>query len=155
MSERPACSASATCQKIHIGIFAGDPDTTEKHPHARSSVRLIRPKDHKLCDRRRGRKPVFPTLLTRLFKMGLSGRKIKQRIPQDPRNLSWADGSVDALSTPPTSIAQPSVHRCISFWFYISIQARLRPHRQKRHPGNLRSRSHPTSQGKLCSFSCE
>jgi len=23
--------------------------------------------------------------------MGLSGRKIKQRIPQDPRNLSWAD----------------------------------------------------------------
>ena len=26
--------------------------------------------------------------------MGLSGRKVKQRIPQDPRNLSWADGGV-------------------------------------------------------------
>lgn len=26
--------------------------------------------------------------------MGLSGRKVKQRIPQDPRNLSWADGTV-------------------------------------------------------------
>ena len=24
--------------------------------------------------------------------MGLSGRRVKQRIPQDPRNLSWADG---------------------------------------------------------------
>lgn len=27
-----------------------------------------------------------------LFKMGLSGRKEKQRIPADPRNLTWADG---------------------------------------------------------------
>jgi hypothetical protein len=24
--------------------------------------------------------------------MGLSGRKVKQRIGNDPRNLSWADG---------------------------------------------------------------
>lgn len=24
--------------------------------------------------------------------MGLSGRKTKQRIPDDPRNLCWADG---------------------------------------------------------------
>lgn len=24
--------------------------------------------------------------------MGLSGRKTKQRIPADPRNLTWADG---------------------------------------------------------------
>ncbi|TFY76512.1 hypothetical protein EWM64_g7499, partial [Hericium alpestre] len=25
--------------------------------------------------------------------MGLSGRKVKQRIPNDPRNLSWADNA--------------------------------------------------------------
>ena len=25
--------------------------------------------------------------------MGLAGRKVKQRIPADPRNLSWADGT--------------------------------------------------------------
>jgi hypothetical protein len=31
--------------------------------------------------------------------MGLSGRKVKQRIPQDPRNLSWADGIFKYLST--------------------------------------------------------
>ena len=30
--------------------------------------------------------------------MGLSGRKVKQRIPQDPRNLSWADGMFKYLS---------------------------------------------------------
>ena len=26
--------------------------------------------------------------------MGLAGRKQKQRIPADPRNLSWADGEL-------------------------------------------------------------
>jgi len=87
----------------------------------------------------------FPTS----SKMGLSGRKIKQRIPQDPRNLSWVDGSADALTMPSTFIAQPSMHRCVSLWFYISIQARLRSHRQKCHPRNLRSGPHPASQGKV------
>lgn len=28
--------------------------------------------------------------------MGLAGRKTKQRIPADPRNLSWADGKLDS-----------------------------------------------------------
>lgn len=32
----------------------------------------------------------FRSLLDTL--MGLSGRKNKQRIPHDPRNLTWADG---------------------------------------------------------------
>lgn len=33
--------------------------------------------------------------------MGLAGRKIKQRIGTDPRNLTWADGiSTVAKSTP-------------------------------------------------------
>lgn len=31
--------------------------------------------------------------------MGLSGRKIKQRIPADPRNLAWADGMLIARQT--------------------------------------------------------
>jgi hypothetical protein len=26
--------------------------------------------------------------------MGISGKKVKQRIPNDPRNLSWADGTL-------------------------------------------------------------
>jgi hypothetical protein len=30
--------------------------------------------------------------------MGLSGRKVKQRIGKDPRNLSWADGPHALLS---------------------------------------------------------
>lgn len=87
--------------------------------------------------------------------MGLSGRKIKQRIPQDPRNLSWADGNVEALSVPPGFITQPPEYRCIPVWFYISIQAGLRSYRQKCHPRDLRCGSHPTSQGTVHSFLCE
>ena len=30
--------------------------------------------------------------------MGLSGRKVKQRIGKDPRNLSWADGQYPPFS---------------------------------------------------------
>lgn len=30
--------------------------------------------------------------------MGLSGRKVKQKIGNDPRNLSWADGEPAFLS---------------------------------------------------------
>ena len=31
--------------------------------------------------------------------MGLAGRKTKQRIGNDPRNLSWADGTYKSQST--------------------------------------------------------
>jgi len=39
------------------------------------------------------------TCVREIHIMGLSGRKVKQRIPQDPRNLSWADGMSKYLST--------------------------------------------------------
>lgn len=98
-----------------------------------------------------GNKLISHTLLDS-SRMGLSGRKIKQRIPQDPRNLSWADGSVDALFVLCTFVAQPSVHRCISLWFHISIQAGLRSHRQKCHPRCLGNRPDPTPQSKVHSL---
>ena len=33
--------------------------------------------------------------------MGLSGRKSKQRIGHDPRNLAWANGIYPSPSAPP------------------------------------------------------
>ena len=44
------------------------------------------------------------TVIVSLTLMGLSGRKVKQRIGKDPRNLSWADGeSLPSLFLFPTS----------------------------------------------------
>ena len=124
---------------------------------ADSPVRLICSQSHKPRSRRRGERGQDSILfflhpLLSSPKMGLSGRKIKQRIPQDPRNLSWADGNINTSFVSSTFAAQPSVHRCVSLWFYISIQAGLRSYRQKCYPRSLRSRSHPASQGKVCAF---
>ncbi|KAN0074417.1 hypothetical protein V8E55_011829 [Tylopilus felleus] len=53
--------------------------------------------------------------------MGLAGRKHKQRIPADLRNLSWADGEYpyDCLDS---SHIPRSLYRCISFWPVLSLK---------------------------------
>ena len=94
----------------------------------------------------------FPHSLLSPPKMGLSGRKVKQRIPQDPRNLSWADGTLRVLFASSAFLAQHFACRCISLWFDVSIQAGLRSCRQKCHPRHLRSGPRPTSQGKMHPF---
>lgn len=47
--------------------------------------------------------------------MGLSGRKTKQKIGNDPRNLSWADGS--SLHPSPGSI--PPVYKALTHWIFF------------------------------------
>jgi hypothetical protein len=47
--------------------------------------------------------------------MGLSGRKVKQRIGKDPRNLSWADGQYPPLSVSLARLSSAKFHSSSRF----------------------------------------
>ena len=148
ISERPAYSA------VYQGILQlGVSNKTCENP----SICTLDLPQKQQAPRPQGRRTraitsFFPHCLLSPPKMGLSGRKVKQRIPQDPRNLSWADGTLCVLFATSPFLAQHAVRRCISLWFIVSIQVGLRSYRQKCHPGHLRSGPHPTSQGKVYIF---
>ena len=46
--------------------------------------------------------------------MGLSGRKTKQRIPDDPRNLAWANGAPARHACGHSNVANGSLHGFLS-----------------------------------------
>ena len=66
-----------------------------QRPETRAQQPVASPRTHRYSFRC----PSTPLLAAykALSAMGLSGRKTKQRIPNDPRNLAWANG---ALSVP-------------------------------------------------------